>query len=117
MTNTNYKTTTLRILYAIPLTVSLALISACATTQFSNLPTSFNNENILKIKQGMSSKEILSMFGPPKNVAQAVCGSETGKTWTCTTWEYGKFPYDRASFTFGGDAPNLFLNNFKVDRD
>lgn len=72
----------------------------------------------MKVQQGMGSGEILKMFGTPKSVSQSVCGTDTGKAWTCTTWEYGKFPYDRASFTFSGDNPNaLILNNFKVDRD
>lgn len=71
----------------------------------------------MKIHQGMSSDEIIKMFGTPKNVSQSVCGSNTGHPWTCTTWEYGQFPYDRASFTFSGDSPNeLKLNNFDIDR-
>ncbi len=72
----------------------------------------------MKVHQGMSSNEILNMFGKPKSVSQAICGSATPKPWTCTTWEYGEFPYDTASFTFSGDNPNsLILNDFKVDRD
>jgi hypothetical protein len=95
------------------LIISIGFLSACST-----LPTSFSTDNIMKVHQGMSSDEILKMFGKPKSVSQAVCGSDTGHAWTCTTWEYGAFPYDRASFTFSGDDPkNLKLNNFKVDRD
>ncbi len=95
------------------LILSIGFLSACST-----LPTSFSTDNIMKVHQGMSSDEILKMFGKPKSVSQAVCGADTGHTWTCTTWEYGAFPYDRASFTFSGDDPkNLKLNNFKVDRD
>lgn len=87
-------------------------LSACST-----LPSSFTTENVMKVQQGMSSKEILKMFGTPKNVGQAVCGTTTKHSWTCTTWDYGEYPYDRASFTFSGDTPDsLILNNFKVDR-
>jgi len=84
-------------------------LSGCAT-----LPTSFTTENVMKVHQGMDSSEILAMFGTPKNVRQAVCGASTGHTWTCTTWEYGEFPYDRASFTFAVDDGSLVLNNFDV---
>lgn len=98
------------------LTVGLFL-SACATMSTSTLPSSFTTENIMKVHQGMGSDEIVQMFGTPKSVGSSVCGSDTGHAWTCTTWEYGEFPYDRASFTFSGDNPKkLILNNYKVDR-
>lgn len=97
--------------------MSAILLSACATSPFSTLPSSFTTENVMKVHQGMSSNEILKMFGTPKSVGQSVCGANAGQSWTCTTWEYGEFPYDRASFTFSGDtADKLILNNFKVDR-
>ena len=70
----------------------------------------------MKVHQGMSSNEILKMFGEPKSVDVAVCGMPPNQ-WTCTTWEYGEFPYDRASFTFSGKHNSLQLNNFSVDRD
>jgi len=86
-------------------------LSSCST-----LPVTFSTENIMKIQQGMSSDEILKLFGKPKNFSASVCGKSPNQ-WTCTTWEYGKFPYDRASFTFSGKPGSLKLNNFNVDRD
>lgn len=86
-------------------------LGGCAT-----LPTSFTVENVMRIHQGMDSEEILKEFGTPKSVRQAVCGTNTGKAWTCTTWEYGEFPYDRASFTFDSEGGSLVLNNFEVQR-
>lgn len=83
----------------------------------SALPRTFTTENILKIRQGMSSDEILSMFGPPKNVSSSICGGLVGEKWRCTTWEYGDFPYDRASFTFNDDNGSLLLNSFDIHRD
>ncbi len=82
----------------------------------STLPLSFSTENIMKVHQGMSSDEILALFGKPKSISSSVCGSATGNPWNCTTWEYGEFPYDRASFTFSGEHGAYILNNFKVDR-
>lgn len=97
--------------------MSAILLSACANLSTSALPSSFTTENIMKVHQGIPSGEILKMFGTPKSVSQSVCGANAGQSWTCTTWEYGEFPYDRASFTFSGDtADKLILNNFKVDR-
>lgn len=82
----------------------------------SGLSDGFTTENVMKIKQGISSSEILKMFGYPASVRQAVCGADTDQMWLCTTWEYGEFPYDRASFTFSGERDFLILNNFSVDR-
>jgi hypothetical protein len=104
--------TNMKIRLVFPLLIaSVALLMGCST-----LPSSFSTENVMKIHQGMSSDEILAMFGKPKSVSAAVCGSATGAPWNCTTWECGEFPYDRASFTFSGDHGSLRLNDFKVDR-
>lgn len=90
--------------------ISLSL-SSCST-----LPTTFTTENLMKVHQGMSSNEILTLFGKPKNIDVSVC-SRPPNQWTCTTWEYGEYPYERASFTFSGRHDSLKLNSFKVDRD
>ena len=89
--------------------ISLSLAS-CST-----LPSAFSTENVMKVHQGMSSDEILMLFGKPKSISASVCGRPPDQ-WKCTTWEYGEFPYDRATFTFSGEHSSLELNNFKVDR-
>jgi hypothetical protein len=89
--------------------ISMSL-SACDT-----LPQSFSTEKVMKVHQGMSSDQILSMFGKPKNIRVAVCGQPPNQ-WTCTTWEYRGYFDDRASFTFNGEPDHLWLNNFSVDR-
>lgn len=70
----------------------------------------------MKVQQGMTSDEVLAMFGEPKNLNANVCGVAPDQ-WLCTTWEYGEFPYDRASFTFAGKQDSLRLNNFSVDKN
>ena len=83
----------------------------------TTLPRTFNTENIMRVHQGMSSQEVLDLFGEPKSVRQAVCGAAAGKPWTCTTWSYGAVSQDRATFTFSGDGPDsLVLNDFRIDR-
>lgn len=77
--------------------------------------SSFTTDKIMKVHQGMSSAEILELFGTPDRISQAVCGSS--KPWNCTTWEYGAYYQDTASFTFSGDSPDsLILNNFNIKR-
>ena len=82
----------------------------------SALPSTFTTENIMRVHQGMSSDEILALFGKPESISASVCGRPPDQ-WTCTTWKYGEFPYERASFTFSGEHDSLRLNNFEVNRD
>ncbi len=90
----------------------MGFLTACST-----LPMSFTSDNIMKVHQGMSSSEVLTMFGKPKSVTQTTCGGSTGKPWACTVWGYGEFPYDRATFMFSGDTPDsLILNNFEINK-
>ncbi len=92
------------------------LLTSCETMSMSALPSSFTTENIMKVHQGMSSDEILALFGEPKSIRSAICGRAPNQ-WNCTTWEYGDSPYDNASFTFSGEHGFYILNNFDVDRD
>ena len=101
----------MRIFIAVSVALSL-FMAAC-----SSLPMSFSTENTMKVHRGMSSSEILELFGNPKNVSQSTCGASVGVPWSCTIWEYGLYPYERASFTFSGNAPDsLILNDFSVTR-
>jgi hypothetical protein len=96
--------------------LGLAVLSLSACSAVPTSPSAFANENIMKVHQGMSSNEILAMFGEPKDIAVAVCGMPPNQ-WNCTTWEYEGFFDERASFTFAGEHDSLILNNFNVDRD
>lgn len=66
---------------------------------------------------GMSSDEILKMYGNPKNIRVTTCGSSTGNPWVCTVWEYGDFLYDNAVFYFSGEHGSYILNNFDINRE
>jgi hypothetical protein len=96
--------------------VSSSLSSCADLPATSAFPATFTTEKIMKVHQGMGSKQILALFGEPKNISAAICGMPP-QQWTCTTWEYGEFPYGHASFTFSGNAGALKLNNFNIDRD
>lgn len=97
------------------------LLASCETTPTSTssgdtLPSSFTTANIMKVHSGMSSNEVLELFGEPRDIGSAVCGREPNQ-WICTTWGYGKFPYGHATFTFSGEGGSLVLNNFDIKRD
>jgi len=72
---------------------------------------------MMKTHPGMSSDEILEVYGKPKKIRTTTCGSETGNPWGCTIWEYGEFPYDSATFYFSGEHGSYILNNFDIDKD
>ena len=100
----------------IVITVLLATCLLLSLASCSALPSAFSTENMMKIHQGMSSDEILTLFGEPQSISVSVCGIAPNQ-WTCTRWEYGDSLYDHASFTFSGEHDSLKLNNFKVDRE
>ena len=107
--------------------VFLVFICSCSsigTRSFSlemqptvHLPKTFTSENILTTHMGMKSDDVLKMYGEPKNISQSVCGNEkNGGRWNCTTWEYGKSPYDNSSFTFSEKDGVLLVNSFDIER-
>lgn len=81
----------------------ISLLTACADLTFTK-------ENVMKVHQGMSSNEVLKLFGQPDSIDAAVCGKPPNQ-WNCTTWKY---VFGDASFTFSGERNHLKLNNFNV---
>ena len=82
----------------------------------SYLPDTFNSKNIMRVSQGMSSKEVLNFFGAPNKISQTVCASSSDNPWPCITWEYGNSSEDNASFTFNGSLKPMALNHYNIDR-
>jgi hypothetical protein len=99
-------------IYSLSFMLCPFLLTACST-----LPSSFTTENMMKTRPGMSSDEIIELYGEPKNIRTTTCGSKTDNPWRCTVWEYGEFPYDRATFYFSREYGAYILNNFDIDRD
>ncbi len=96
------------------LTFILAIfVAGCAYTS-----ASFNEANIDKLRIGMSSAEVRSIFGAPSEVRTAVCGANTaGGTWICETWKYSTFnAYITNDFVFNVKDDGKFLNNWNVRR-
>ena len=103
--------------------MSLSLASCSTVPSTSTFHSTFSAENIMKIHKGMSSDEVLALFGEPKSISVNICGRAPNQ-WTCTTWEYGDGERacficrsKCASFTFSGEHDSLKLNNFEVHRE
>ncbi|ODZ33069.1 hypothetical protein BBM38_15620 [Vibrio parahaemolyticus] len=85
-----------------------------ATISLSGCST-FTTEQMMSVHSGMSSDEILTMFGKPDSVRSGVCGGATGNPWNCTTWKYENL-IDSATFMFSGEHGELRLNNFDFNK-
>ena len=97
---------------------TLILLTSCTASELNSLSfnSTFSTEKVMKLENGMTSDEIVQMFGNPNSVRTAVCGKDHGQAWDCTFWEYGKFGSGYASFTFQKMGGKLLVNSFKVDR-
>jgi hypothetical protein len=87
------------------LILSLLLLSSCYTSRFTP-------DNALKLKVGMTSAEVVAIFGKPKKTSAMTCGSSTSRPWSCILWYYGDYtPY----FTFQqGEDGVLYLNSWTM---
>lgn len=99
------------------LVCSCSSLETMSSNSVGHLPSTFTSENLLTTHIGMKSEEIQKMYGDPKNISKSVCGSKTaGGRWNCITWEYGKSPYDNATFTFAEKEGSVRLNSFDIER-
>ena len=85
--------------------ISLVLLSSCYASKFTS-------DNVLKLRVGMTSNEVIEIFGKPIKTEATTCGSATGKPWGCIFWYYGDYvPY----FVFSQEADGvLYLNSWKT---
>lgn len=95
--------------------ISILLFNVSCSS-FGYLPLEFTSENILEIKEGMYSSEILSTYGNPRSIQKQTCGSDTDSPWQCTQWMYGSYSGQYAVFYFADNEGSLILNHFKIER-
>jgi hypothetical protein len=87
------------------LIISLLLLSGCSASKFTS-------DNILKLKIGMTSTEVIEIFGKPIKTEANTCGAGVGKPWTCISWYYGEY---RPRFVFVQEIDGvLYLNSWEM---
>jgi hypothetical protein len=87
------------------------LIAGCAIT------SSFNEENIDKLRIGMTATEVREMFGAPNQVSVSTCGGATASgAWICETWKYRTSSYRTNDFVFSVKQDSKVLNSWDVRR-
>ena len=85
--------------------LSLLLLSSCYTSRFTS-------DNAMKLKVGMTSSEVVAIFGKPMKTSAMTCGSGTPNPWSCIIWHYGDFT---PMFTFQqGEDGVLYLNSWNM---
>lgn len=84
--------------------ISLLLLSSC-------YPLKFTSDNVLKLRVGMTSNEVIEIFEKPMKTKATTCGSATDNPWGCIIWYYGEYePY----FVFSEIGGVLFLNSWET---
>ena len=111
--NRNSRSQLRSLIYGLILPLTACLPPASTTEN----ALAFTTENVLAVQVGMTSGEIIELFGRPHSVSSSMCGADVGKPWHCTTWKYGNFlEGSYASFTFAHVGSILVLNNYNIDR-
>jgi len=91
--------------------LNLIVLSGCESMNYM-YSSKFSPENVIKLKQGMTDKEIISIFGLPQKTKASTCGQALGKPWTCIMWYYGDW---RPCLTFqASDDGKLYLNSWDI---
>ena len=85
--------------------ISLLLLSGCYASKFTS-------DNQMKLKPGMTSTEVIEIFGKPIKIDATTCGSATANPWTCIIWYYGEYS-PRLTFQRGSDDV-LYLNSWNM---
>ena len=75
--------------------------------------TVFSRENIVKLRVGMTSEEVVQIFGLPLKTEADVCGETTASPWTCITWWYNSKSLAQSTrMVFEVHNETLYLNRW-----
>lgn len=110
-----------RIMRLSPLFVlALSLVTACAGRRHP----SFTSDNVLTLKVGMTTTQIVALFGPPDRTRSTTCGTQTPSPWQCLIWEYELGPHPQGRYkstantnrlTFESSYTPPRLNSWDID--
>lgn len=68
--------------------MTVMLMAAC-TYAVSGRNLTFTSSNVMKLKVGMTTNEVTTIFGAPDRMRSTTCGSRTTSgSWSCLVWEY-----------------------------
>lgn len=113
---------------AFALTASLGLAvltSASCVYAVNGANKSFTGANVMGLKVGLTTDEVVSVFGKPTRIRSLTCGGATQRgEWSCLVWEYDvEESYDGSittmktnTFTFNSEFNPPRLNDWKIEK-
>ena len=114
----------MRVLVLLLAVGGLLLQAGCATTGFGARHPAFTADRVLGLQTGMTTDQVISLFGRPDRTRVMTCGTKTDSPWQCLMWEYdmGQHPQGRYRhsnninrFTFYAELSPPRLNNWTID--
>ena len=102
----------------------VGLLTAC-TYALNNANTIFTSDNVMRLKVGMTTDEVITLFRRPNRIERSTCGGKTpGGPWPCIVWEYdveessdGYVTTRKTNtLTFNGNYDPPRLNDWTIER-
>ena len=103
----------------------VALTSASCVYAVNGANNTFTGANVMGLKVGLTTDEIVSVFGKPTRVKSLTCGGATQRgEWSCLIWEYDvEESYDgfittkkTNTFRFNGEFNPPRLNDWQIEK-
>lgn len=104
------------------------LLSGCGTTYRYSYPghKTFTEENIALLRVGMSSEQVLSIFGNPDEQYVGQFGADVGEKWNGRVWVYftkldprlkHAKRYMKNVFVFHPTEGDIRLNHWEIEKE
>jgi hypothetical protein len=89
------------------------VLSGCtaAAPPVQTPPTPNYAQMSLRLKPGMSEREVITSLGQPTRSDLSTCGGNVGRPWQCKTLVYGLPGLDGLAIYFGQDASGAWVVN------
>lgn len=102
----------------------LALQVGCATVGLTTRHPAFTADKVLGLKVGLTTDQVVSLFGNPDRTQGTTCGTQTPSPWQCLIWEYDLGPHPRGRFQHSSNINRMYfsaeenpprLNSWNID--
>jgi len=72
----------------------------------------------MKLRTGMSDREVIAIFGYPDKTEASTCGQLLGRPWKCIKWKYhfglNDYSWNYHVLTFQEEDGRLYLNSWDI---
>ena len=115
---------TLRFLALLVALGALTTQAGCATLRHPVRHPEFTSDRVLGLRVGLTTDEVIALFGQPDRTEATTCGSQSGSPWQCLIWEWDLGPNKKGRHEYSSNINRLYfsmdlspprLNNWSVD--